>query len=66
MAHKLAYNFAQKLTFMLEYGIMIIERSGWDSTRPTARIGIICVIQQLLLQIWFTSQFTNRPINLAY
>ena len=29
-------------------------------------IGIICVIQLLLLQIWVTSQFTNRPIDLAY
>ena len=52
----------QNLTFMLEYGIMIIERSGWDSTRPTARGGIICVIQRLLLQIWLIS----RPIDLAY
>ena len=52
----------QNLTFMLEYGIMIIERSDWDFTRPAARFGIICVIQRLLLQIWLIS----RPIDLAY
>lgn len=45
---------------------MIIERSGWDLLDRLRAVDIICVIQRLLLQIWFTSQFTNRPIDLAY